>query len=111
MTTAPTIPSTTDKTLSKYVFVLAKSRVNEVPSALTVDFNGEAIYYLQLSNILFKGNVDENLNFEYGEGTNAFYGCGATLFGEMWYFGGGRFYTQQVCVLYIIILKHNVLLS
>ena len=26
---------------------------------------------------------------EYGEGTAASYGCGATLKGEFWYFGGG----------------------
>ena len=26
--------------------------------------------------------------FEYGEGADASYGCGATLMGEMWYFGG-----------------------
>ena len=29
------------------------------------------------------------LNFEYGEGADAQFGCGATLMGEMWYFGGG----------------------
>ena len=26
--------------------------------------------------------------FEYGEGADAYGGCGATLMGEMWYFGG-----------------------
>ena len=28
------------------------------------------------------------MKFEYGQGTDAVAGCGATLFGEMWYFGG-----------------------
>ena len=36
------------------------------------------------------GNVDTDLNFEYGENTNVYGGCGATLMGEMWYFGGDR---------------------
>jgi len=37
----------------------------------------------------FNGNVNDDLKFEYGEGTTASYGCGATLNGEFWYFGGG----------------------
>ena len=34
------------------------------------------------------GNMNENLAFEYGDGTRAYAGCGATLNGEFWYFGG-----------------------
>ena len=32
--------------------------------------------------------MDDDLSFEYGEGADAYLGCGATLLGEMWYFGG-----------------------
>ena len=32
--------------------------------------------------------MDDDLSFEFGEGTDAYAGCGATLMGEMWYFGG-----------------------
>ena len=45
--------------------------------------------------ILSQGNVDYDLNFEFGDGTNIRYGCGATLMGEMWYFGGNE--NLQVC--------------
>ena len=36
----------------------------------------------------FVGNINENLAFEYGDGVTADFGCGATLNGEFWYFGG-----------------------
>ena len=32
--------------------------------------------------------MNDDLDFEYGEGTVARNGCGATLFGQFWYFGG-----------------------
>ena len=35
------------------------------------------------------GDYDDDLNFEISDGAVAHYGCGATLFGEFWYFGGG----------------------
>ena len=34
------------------------------------------------------GNINENLAFKYEDGTTAYAGCGATLNGEFWYFGG-----------------------
>ena len=34
------------------------------------------------------GNVNEDVNFEYGEGTTAAYGCGVVFKGEYFYFGG-----------------------
>ena len=40
--------------------------------------------------------MDDDLIFEYGEGTDAYGGCGATLMGEMWYFGGVGSYMRQV---------------
>ena len=33
--------------------------------------------------------MNDNLNFEYGENTDAYAGCSAMLGGEMYYFGGG----------------------
>ena len=46
---------------------------------------------------LFSGNVNDDIDFEYGEGTDARYGCGATLFGQFWYFGGnGSSLNRQV---------------
>ena len=43
------------------------------------------------------------MTFEYGEGADAHHGCGATLLGEMWYFGGGFTSSQrrQVGIIYI----------
>ena len=54
---------------------------------MIVDFDGEQIFlYIEVS--LSIGNINENLAFEYRDGTTAIYGCGATLNGEFWYFGG-----------------------
>ena len=40
--------------------------------------------------------VDDNLEFEYGDEVYMKYGCGITLHGQMWYFGGWGDYAQQV---------------
>ena len=40
--------------------------------------------------------MNDDLIFEYGEGADARSGCGATLMGEMWYFGGGGSQIRQV---------------
>ena len=37
----------------------------------------------------FSGNINEDLDFEYGENTFTHFGCGATLQNVFWYFGGG----------------------
>ena len=42
--------------------------------------------------LIFLGNINENLAFEYEDGTTATEGCGATLNGEFWYFGGSVSY-------------------
>ena len=34
------------------------------------------------------GKVNDDIDFTYGEETATYYGCGATLRGEFWYFGG-----------------------
>ena len=56
-------------------------------------------YFKNLDRLDISGNVDDDLSFEYGEGTDADRGCGATLMGEMWYFGGFR-NTRQVSLYY-----------
>ena len=40
--------------------------------------------------------MNDDIEFEYGEGTGAAYGCGATLFGQFWYFGGRDSTSRQV---------------
>ena len=41
-------------------------------------------------SFLFEGNVNEDLNFEYGDEADPYKGCSATLFGEFWYFGSEK---------------------
>ena len=56
---------------------------------MIVDFDGKNTF--EVNYVIFiLGNVNEDLNFEYGEGATALGGCGATLFGEFWYFGNGK---------------------
>ena len=38
---------------------------------------------------------DDDLIFKFGEDTAAHRGCGATLMGEMWYFGGDGYYNNR----------------
>jgi len=38
-------------------------------------------------SIYLSGNINDDLDFEYGDGADARYGCGATLMDEYWYFG------------------------
>ena len=51
---------------------------------------------------LFSGNVNEDLTFEYGDGTHAFQGCGVTLKDQFWYFGGGTSTASN----YVRIVEH-----
>ena len=44
----------------------------------------------------YSGLVDGNLNFDYADEVSLWGGCGITLRGQMWYFGGSRDYTRQV---------------
>ena len=48
------------------------------------------------------------MTFEYGEKADAFAGCGASLFGEMWYFGGERNIRQVSFVLFFNIMIHFI---
>ena len=45
--------------------------------------------------ISFGGLVDADMDFEFGENTQSFRACGATLNGEFWVFGG-QDYKRQV---------------
>ena len=54
---------------------------------IRTDFNGKyQEFTLEIPSFL--GNINEDLAFEYGDGTTAYDGCGATLNNEFWYFGG-----------------------
>ena len=45
----------------------------------------------------FSGVVNDDLDFNYGSGVSAKYGCGVTLHGRFWYLGGdGSTYNRQV---------------
>ena len=38
--------------------------------------------------VIYSGTYNDDLDFEYGDGTSVYNGCGATLMGQFWYFGG-----------------------
>ena len=50
-------------------------------------------------NFWFWGNVNEDVEFYYEEGTTVEFGCGATLMGEFYYFGGYESNKRQVSYL------------
>ena len=52
--------------------------------------------FLQLSKPFYSGNYNDDLTFKYGKGTDVSDGCGATLMGQFWYFGGTGDYYGQV---------------
>ena len=88
MTTA-TFPSTTTSPTGNAVLVLSTSSSNNKP--FIVDFNGKYhTFFLDIEMDLYLGNINEDLAFEYGDGTTAYRGCGATLNNEFWYFGGSN---------------------
>ena len=114
MTTA-TIPATTTSPTGNAVLVLGKNPYNKpfivdfngkyhlfsrVVALHTVTFSPESALSQDSSHVifeinLFSGNINEDLTFEYGENTQAHYGCAATLKNEFWYFGGYS-YKRQV---------------
>ena len=60
-------------------------------------------------NLSCLGNINEDLDFEYGYDTVADSGCGATLHNVFWYFGGYESYNrrvkwQNILVKYLFIL-------
>ena len=63
---------------------------------MIVDFEGKLRDFSFRANLfIFEGNINEDLAFEYGDGTEASLGCGVTFQNEFWYFGGNS-YTRQV---------------
>ena len=40
--------------------------------------------------------MNNDLDFEYGSGTEARYGCGVSIKGQFWYLGGGGSKNRQV---------------
>ena len=57
------------------------------------------------------GNTNQNLAFKYGPETTAFRGCGASLNGEFWYFGGGSFTYSNVSLSLFDFRIYNLLLT
>ena len=52
---------------------------------------------------MLSGNFDDDLNFEYGDGTTVYQGCGAMLMDQFWYFGGsGSANNRQVIRIIIL---------
>ena len=58
---------------------------------------------------LFSGNVNNHLIFEYGNGTESAYGCGATFQNEFWYFGGNTNKRQVKYFFAKVSKKYNVI--
>ena len=93
MTTA-NIPVTTTSPTENAVLVL--STETSTNKLMIVDFEGEIWFEILISRYSFPlGNINENLAFEYGDGTEARSGCGVTFQNEFWYFGGYT-YKRQV---------------
>ena len=68
---------------------------------MIVDFDGRTKKFSCTVKIL--GNINENLNFEYGTGTTISYGCAATFLGEFYYFGGAAPNKRQVRVSFLVL--------
>ena len=54
------------------------------------------LYQNKAKYISLLGNVNENLNFELDSDVGITRGCGATLMGQFWYFGGSGPTVKQV---------------
>ena len=100
-TTTTTTKTTTTTTLSptrSAVLVLSTMKPLE-NRPFIVDFDGKYSMFFSIINFS-KGNVNADLNFEYGDDTamaTVYTGCGATLHNEFWYFGSGSsLYKRQV---------------
>ena len=91
-TSAPTTTSTSTTTTTSIsttrnaVLVLGTYDSNNKP--FIVDFNGKFLIIFSNINFHCSGNINEDLDFEYGDDTVAHFGCGATLQNVFWYFGG-----------------------
>ena len=95
-TTASTTSTTETSPNRNAVLVLSTRRWRNKP--FIIDFNGKC--FMSFSNIDFSylGNMNEDLNFEYGDGADTaelYAGCGGTLHNIFWYFGGHEDYGHQ----------------
>ena len=52
----------------------------------------------------FNGNENKQLNFDYDDGVTVYGGCGASLHGVFWYFGG-RYSSDKRQVNFQILIK------
>ena len=97
-TTTTAVTTTTTTTMApvpKSVLVLNLEKSSNKP--IVIDFEGKMIENnRQFSNFIL-GNFDDDLDFEYGVGTNTYRACGASLEGQMWIFGGSD--KRQVRIL------------
>ena len=62
---------------------------------MTFDGKIFIFFFFHFFETSYSGVVNDNLDFEYGSGTEAQYGCGVTLKGQFWYLGGIS-YKRQV---------------
>jgi len=62
--------------------VLVLSTPQEANVPMIVDFDGKKVKIFCIDKIL--GNINDNLNFEYGPGTTVSYGCAATFRGDFY---------------------------
>ena len=85
MTTTSTTSETTTIPSGKAVLVLSTRLQSNKP--FIVDFQGKYFGFLT-HGFYFLGNVNDDLDFDYGDGTFATTGCGATLNDVFYYFGG-----------------------
>ena len=44
-----------------------------------------------------QGNVNDNIDFKYDEGSFTVEGCGTVFMGEYWYFGGYHWDRVSIC--------------
>ena len=49
---------------------------------------GRVLFIIRGTKLVFSGNFDDDLNFNYGDGATVYRGCGAMLMDQFWYFGG-----------------------
>ena len=69
---------------------------------MIINFDGKITKEICKTFILYhEGIVNDDIDFEYGEETEARFGCGATLFGQFWYFGGYQ-YKRQVLLIFAL---------
>ena len=61
---------------------------------------------LTLTQLMFSGNFDDDLNFNFGDGATVYKGCGAMLMDQFWYFGGSGSANNRQVNRNIILSQH-----